>query len=139
MNITEHGTIAVGAPGSAMRRITEHPEPTEEPRTRYDVSTDTPWGSAQSAMYFAEGVIFYGTASHGGFHLSKSVLKRVPLYLRIADKYADGMAGWYEEDCASAIVVICFPELFKRDWRDNAVRTMQSTYPKQWEEFCKAR
>lgn len=135
MNRTD-SLLAIGSPGSAMRRLTEHPEPAE-PLTRYDVSTSTPWGSAQSATYYAEGIIFYGTASHGGFHLSKVALRRVPEYLQVADKYADGMAGWYEEDCASAIVVICFPELFKAEWRENAIRTMRHTYPEAWAEFCK--
>jgi hypothetical protein len=138
MNHNESGTVAIGAPGSAMRRITKPAEPQTEPPSRYDVSTDTPWGTAQSATYYMEGVIFYSTASHGGFHLSKTALRRVPDYLQTADKYAPGTAGWYEEDCASAIVVVCFPELFRMEWRENAIQTMQHTYPEQWARFCQA-
>jgi hypothetical protein len=136
MNTTEHGTLAVGAPGSAMRRITEHPEPVSEPQVNYNVNAHTPWGSAQSATYYANGVIAYTTASHGGFHLSKTALRRVPEYLQTADAYANGRDGWFEEDCASAIVVVCFPELFKSEWRENAVSTMRHFYPEQWQRFC---
>lgn len=138
MNHTEQGTIAVGAPGSAMRRIMSPPEPAQETATtNYNTSTYTPWGTAQAATYYAKGIVFYSTASHGGFHVSNGMLKRIPEYLQKADKYADGTAGWFEEDCASAIVIICFSELFPVKWRENAVSTMQSTYPEQWAEFCK--
>lgn len=137
MNATEHGTIAVGAPGSAMRRITEHPEPLGEPLTRYDVSTNTPWGPAQTATYYGDGIVQYSTAGHGGFHVSAGLLRRMPDYLQNADVYANGHAGWFEEDCAWAIVAITYPERFKMQTRLDAVRTMQSTYPKQWEEFCR--
>ena len=137
MNHNESGTVAVGAPNSAMRRITEPAEPSE-PRHDYSPRTSTPWGEAQSATYFAKGLIMYSTASHGGFHVSNGLLKRIPDYLQTADAYASGTAGWYEEDCASAIVIVCLPEFFPMEWRMNAVRTMQSTYPKQWERFCQA-
>lgn len=138
MNHTEQGTIAVGAPGSAMRRITEHPEPQTEPVTDYHVKTNTPWGTAQSARHYAKGLIMYSTASHGGFKVSGKLLERIPEYLRTADKYASGEAGWFEEDCASAIVIVCLPEFFSMEWRESAISTMQHFYTKQWEQFCQA-
>jgi len=138
MNHTEYGTIAVGAPNSAMRRITEHPEPTHPPAVDYTVTTNTPWGTAQSATYYTKGLIMYSTAGHGGFHVSNGLLKRIPEYLQTADQYSDGRIGWFEEDCASAIVIVCLPEFFPMDWRMNAVSTMRSFYPKQWEQFCQA-
>lgn len=136
MNHTEYGTVAVGAPNSAMRRITEYPEPQTEPRHNYNVRTSTPWGTAQTATYYAHGLVNYSTAGHGGLHVSNGLLKRIPLYMQYADQYATGTAGWYEEDCGWAIVVVCLPEFFSMQMRLDAVRTMQSTYPKQWERFC---
>lgn len=135
MNTTEYGTTAIGAPNSIMRHITQYPD-AELPRVDYNVSTRTPWGTAQSAAHFGAGIILYGTASHGGFHVSASLLNRIPDYLQTADVYAPGDAGWYEEDCAWAIVVVCFPERFQMQSRLDAMDTMRSTYPQQWERFC---
>jgi hypothetical protein len=144
MNITEHGTVAIGAPNSAMRFITQFPQPKWSctvgaenwPPVNYNVQTSTPWGIAQSAYYFAKGLISYSTAGHGGFHVSKGLLKRIPDYLQTADAYTNGAAGWFEEDCASAIVIVCLPEFFPMHWRYNAIQTMRHYYPKQWERFC---
>ena len=144
MNYNESGTIAIGAPGSAMRRITESPEPKypcttgQWPPTNYIVRTSTPWGTAQTACYFADGLIQYTTAGHGGFHVSKTLLKRIHAYMQQADKYANGEEGWFEEDCAWSIVAVCLPEFFPMSWRYNAIDTMRSTYPLSWERFCQA-
>jgi hypothetical protein len=144
MNHNENGTVAIGADGSAMRRITSHPEPKWQctngqdwPPVSHSITTPTPWGMAQSATYFGKGLISYSTAGHGGFHVSNSLLKRIPAYLQTADAYANGQAGWFEEDCASAIVIVCLPEFFPTHWRYNAIETMQKYYPEQWAEFCK--
>lgn len=138
MNHLSNGEIAVGAPGSFMTLIAELPEPSE-PRINYHPSTQTPWGQAQSAEAFTDGIILYSTASHGGFHVSKKLLSTMPDYLRTADGYADGERGWFEEDCASAIVVVCFPQFFPRQWRENAVGTMQHFYGAQWQRFLEER
>ena len=140
MNHNDNGTIAVGAAGSLMRRLTELPEPTEyfPPLTEDNPRTHTPWGSAQSASHYGRGLIMYSTASHGGFHVSNGLLSRIPDYLQSADKYADGTAGWYEEDCAWAIVVVCIPERFRLEARMDAVRIMQNVYPEQWQRFVSA-
>lgn len=123
---------------STIRRLAEYPEP-GEPRRRYDVKTSTPWGPAQSATYWGAGLIQYETAGHGGFYVSGSLLQRIPDYMQAADRYADGRRGWYEKDCASAIVVVCLPEFFPRRWRENAVLTVQRFYPEQWKRLCEAR
>lgn len=138
MNHNESGTIAIGAPGSAMRRITEPAEPKVESMTNYNVRTQTPWGTAQSATQCGRGIVLYSTASHGGFHVSAELLKQMPEYLRIADKYADGNAGWFEEDCGVALVVISFPERFSMKWRETAIDIMKMVYPDQWKQFCQA-
>lgn len=80
----------------------------------------TPWGESQDREDIAPGIIFYTTASHGGFRLNPEVNAKVPENYR---KYAaawshgffDGRAesvGWYEEDCAALTVVVTFPEHF---------------------------
>ena len=143
MNYTEQGTIAVGAPGSAMRRITSSPEPKYPctvgaenwPPVNYNVRTRTPWGTAQTAYYFAPGLISYSTAGHGGFHVSNGLLKRIPDYMQIAANYTDGRTGWYEEDCEWAIVCVCLPEFFPMKWRYDAVDIMRRYYPDAWQRF----
>ena len=135
-NVTEHGTTAVGAPNSAIRFITQYPEPELPRRNNYNVHTSTPWGTAQTATYFGEGLVQYSTAGHGGFHVSAGLLKRMPEYLQTRDKYTNGKAGWFEEDCAWAIVAICYPERFTQYERQEAVRTMQSYYADVWQQFC---
>ena len=100
MNHNDNGTVAVGAPNSIMRWLTELAEPAELPHTDYNVSTSTPWGVAQSATHFGAGIIQYSTASHGGFHVSAGLLPRIPDYLQTADKYAPGTAVWYRRGCS---------------------------------------
>jgi uncharacterized protein DUF7007 len=128
----------IGAPGSIRRLMSELPEPTT-PLTRYDVATSTPWGTAQTATYYGKGIVAYSTASHGGFHVSAALNEQIPWYLRQADKYADGVMGWYEEDCGWAIVVVSFPERFSKQLREDAMSTMHSVYPAQWERFLTER
>ena len=135
MNVNENGTTAIGAPNSAMRFITT-PSDVLLPGTDWNCSTSTPWGTAQSAMRFARGLISYSTAGHGGLHVSSGLLARIPEYMRQAAVYGGGVNGWFEEDCESAIVIVCLPEFFPMTWRENAIGTMQSYYPKQWERFC---
>ncbi|MFA7604939.1 MAG: hypothetical protein WCY29_18250, partial [Novosphingobium sp.] len=43
--------------------------------------------------------------------------------------------GWYEEDEASAIVIITFPHLFTAFERRNAERTMKDSWPDEWEKI----
>jgi hypothetical protein len=70
----------------------------------------TPWGPAQLATTYGEGVMFYSTAGHGGFHLSPERLATMPKPLDAVGTFAG--PGWYEEDCDSALVIIAFPDLF---------------------------
>lgn len=88
--------------------------------------TWTPWGPAQHATAYKRGVIKYGTAGHGGFHLSATVNDRLPEHLRNPD-------GWYEEDCEWAKVATALPELFTRRERRFADETMRNSYPDAWE------
>lgn len=98
-------------------------------------NANTPWGTADGVTTYAPGLVFYTTPSHGGFHVSGALLARIPDYLQNADKYADGAAGWFEEDCAACIVIVCFPEFFTDSQRESAIPVMQSVYPQQWARF----
>lgn len=73
-------------------------------QTRY-CRTSTPWGTADSATTIAPGIIFYGTPSHGGLHLSPSVNEQIPLAFREGIGGNERMRGWYEEDVAVDIPV----------------------------------
>jgi len=88
---------------------------------RHFPKVHTPWGQGQSAETKADGIVFYSTASHGGYRLSPereaARQKRFPLFTT----YAGG--EWYEEDQDCAVVVLTFPELYADDELRAAVRT----------------
>lgn len=95
----------------------------------------TPWGKADHSKSYGPGITFYGTPSHGGFHVSAELNKQIPDYFRTADGYADGNAGWYEEDCAWSLVVTIFPDRFDEEMRKSAKWTVANTYPEVYERF----
>lgn len=68
----------------------------------------TPWGPTQEINEIAPGIVFYSTASHGGYLVSPERNKQ------IAEKYRLGkqFLGWYEEDCGWAPLAATWPELF---------------------------
>ena len=129
--------MAIGMEGSAMRRLTELPEPEGEPKRNYNVRTSTPWGIAQTTTYVTPGIVRYSTASHGGYHISAGLLREMPEYMQTADVYANGREGWFEEDAAWSLVVLAFPRFFKLQTRLDALETVRHYYPKVYEEFCK--
>ncbi|KAE9708267.1 DUF7007 domain-containing protein, partial [Escherichia coli] len=87
-------------------KIAENAEHQREARAlgRRDIGStaNTPWGPSQGATVYAEGVVCYSTAGHGGFHLSAERNRSVHPMLLARD-------GWYEEDEGWAIVAITFP------------------------------
>lgn len=89
-------------------------------------SASTPWGGAQGATAYAEGIVEYSTASHGGFHLSPERNAAVHPTLR-----SEG--GWYEEDSGWAAVAITFPALFTTFERRCAEATLKDWFPDAWE------
>ena len=101
----------------------------------------TPWGVAQEIVNVAEGITRYSTAGHGGYHLSPTMNKLVPVYLQHVPQgrrdanYTSQEMGWYEEDCAWAVVAVVFPTAFKLPWRKTAVAIMERDYPSQWAQF----
>ena len=95
-------------------------------RVELGTSASTPWGGAQSATVYADGIVEYATASHGGFHLSPERNAAVHPMLR-----SEG--GWYEEDCGWAAVAITFPDLFTAFERRCAETTLKDWFPDAWE------
>ena len=108
----------------------EHAEHLREKRAlgRKDIHSraQTPWGISQGATVYAEGIESHSTAGHGGFKLSAERNGQVHALLRAMD-------GWYEEDCAWAIVAITFPDLFTGFERRCAERSINDSWPDAWE------
>ncbi|MFA6965694.1 hypothetical protein [Bosea sp. (in: a-proteobacteria)] len=111
-------------------KVLEQAEHQREERAlgRRDVHSrvQTPWGVSQGATVYIDGVVSHSTAGHGGFKLSAERNRKVHSLLR-----ADG--GWYEEDCAWAIVAITFPGLFTGFERRCAERSIKDSWPDAWE------
>jgi hypothetical protein len=95
-------------------------------RVEHPSRSQTPWGISQSTTVFVEGVESHSTAGHGGFKLSAERNGHVHPLLRAKD-------GWYEEDCAWAIVAITFPDLFTGFERRCAERSVKDSWPDAWE------
>lgn len=71
--------------------------------------TQTPWGQAQYRETHFKGCTTYGTASHGGLHISSTVYPYLSDYTKSAGlEYSKGL--WYEEDCDYLLPVY---ELYK--------------------------
>lgn len=67
----------------------------------------TPWGIAQDAIEYAEGIISYQTASHGGIWLSK---ERQEIVKKLYPDYPNWLDGWewWEEDCDWVVPYVVF-------------------------------
>jgi hypothetical protein len=87
---------------------------------------NTPWGKSDSSRQIVRGIMFYDTASHGGYHLSKLMNLRIPSYMRNEN-------GWYEEDCEAAKVHICLSEFFPDHWFPTAMKTLKDYFPGAYE------
>ena len=76
--------------------------------------TQTPWGPAQYIDPIAPGVVFAGTAGHGGVWVHPELFYRVRIvaarYPGAAHLVSSGRRRWFEEDCEAALVVLAFPE-----------------------------
>lgn len=89
------------------------------------VSSDTPWGKAQSAEEIGPGILKYSTASHGGYFLDTIANAKVSPIFKKATFCQQGMRGWYEEDCDWAIVVYIFKEFFDSKTYKIALKTIK--------------
>lgn len=90
------------------------------------MSIRTPWGNAQTAHVHAEGIVFYSTASHGGFKLD-------PERNALAHPAWRNRCGSYEEDCEAAKVIVTFPALFSEEAVEAAHPTLKNWFPDAYE------
>jgi len=97
-------------------------------RRRVDRRDHTPWGPSQYATIYAEGIICYETASHGGFRLDHERNLALHAALRLCE-------GWYEEDCDWTRVAVGYPDLFTDKEKTAAEKTLRDWYPDAWEGF----
>ncbi len=67
---------------------------------------NTPWGIADRAEVLADGIISYGTPSHGGIRLSLARQASIP------DGTKNWLGGkeWWEEDCDWAVPYVLFAD-----------------------------
>ena len=92
----------------------------------------TPWGFSQYSTTYAEGeIVFYSTASHGGFKVSPDLNNRIP-------DYARKESGWYEEDCESAIVVYFLSEYFSEEDLSGSIPYLKNWFPDIYERATNA-
>jgi len=73
------------------------------------MGTVTPWGMSDHSERIVRGITSYDTPSHGGLHVSAGLLAQMPPSWREVHGYP---AGWFEEDCDWALVVLAFPDVF---------------------------
>ena len=99
------------------------------------VSGQTPWGTAQSAEEVGPGIIRYSTASHGGYFLNAVANAKVSSILKKATFCAQGMKGWYEEDCDWAIVAFTFKEFFDSKQYQAAINSLENYHQDAWQKL----
>lgn len=81
----------------------------------------TPWGKPQTTTETAEGITFFRTPGHGGYHLDP---KRQRIVQRLFPDHRPFAGGpWYEEDQDWAVVALAFPESFDVTGLRAAIRT----------------
>jgi hypothetical protein len=97
-------------------------------RFHMQTTKDTPWGRADYKKVIADGITFYGTPSHGGFHLTPERQAAMPDALRLSDP-------WYEEDCDWVRIVCAFPEAFEAETREKAEAILKNWRPDAYEAW----
>jgi hypothetical protein len=102
---------------------------------------DTPWGPSQTSKEYAPGIVFYSTASHGGFRLSEARVATMPKCLREFVPFGGKQSGsgmWLEEDCDWSIAAIAFPQFFKPEDTQAALATIKGWKPELYEQVVAA-
>jgi hypothetical protein len=98
---------------------------------------ETPWGLADHIQVIrspAGNVItFYGTPSHGGYHLDLDMRSKIPEEI---DEFRIGSDGWFEEDVDWAIVAYVYPEFFPPETKAEAEALIRQTSPLIWCLLC---
>ena len=95
------------------------------------MATQTPWGKSDSKKIITRGIVFYGTPSHGGYHVSKKLLQTMPK--AFVDHNDLTRHGWFEEDCLWSFVALSFPLFFEKDLQ-LAHSTCKNWYPLEYEK-----
>jgi hypothetical protein len=99
--------------------------------------TSTPWGHPDTVTEIAPGIVFYSTPSHGGFWLSPERVAAMPKPLRDFVPFGGSQAGpgrWFEEDCDWSVVALSFPQFFKPEDIDVALKTLERYRPELFAE-----
>lgn len=106
--------------------------------------THTPWGWSQYRETYFKGCTFFGTASHGGLHISPSAYKYLSEYTLKAG-YKDGAHKglWYEEDCGCLLPIYEFfkhPELrekLKDRFKEPTIEQIKQWFDNYEDNPCK--
>lgn len=124
MGRSDGGQYDFYAGASVAVDLSEQTQTWQEQRLAEGVNT--PWGRADSVDEVAPGITWVATASHGGIKLSDQRQGQIPAPLR-----QEG--GWYEEDCAAAIVGMTYPEAFSHWGKDDeSVRAECTKSAQRW-------
>jgi len=73
---------------------------------------NTPWGQADRAVLYSEGIIEVTTPGHGGFYLFQGRLEQLLEKFPGWAPFGGVLNCWFEEDCDACAVVLAFPEVF---------------------------
>lgn len=106
-------------------------------RTR-TTNRQTPWGLSDRAEILADGITWYSTPSHGGYHLSPERMRQ--LRAKFPEYKLFAGAPWFEEDCDCVLVHLAFPELYDRQnigLSIQAARHFLKTFGMTWAEIVR--
>jgi len=83
----------------------------------------TPWGAPQSKCLIAEGIAVVTTATHGGVLLSAKRYAEFQRHFPLFEGFEGGR--WFEEDYDATLIILAFPEHFKKKAVHAAVRALR--------------
>jgi hypothetical protein len=93
----------------------------------------TPWGHSQHQETLAPGIVFHGTASHGGIWVDTAHAEKLEEF---AHKNWLKSDTWWEEDCDWAIPYFIFRDEIKeygKRWNEkeleDAIKTIRACHP----------
>ena len=92
------------------------------------VGKQSPWGKINHETPVTDGIVFVGTAGHGGFKLDRIRNAKIPDYMRQP-------GGWYEEDCEYAMVIVAFPQHFPPADVETAKKSLCDWFPDHYAQF----
>ena len=85
----------------------------------------TPWGESDSQEILAEGIVSYGTPTHGGIWLSSERQAQLPEGI---DNFVHDLR-WWEEDCDWVVPYILFKDdIEKRGTAYQFAENLSSAY-----------